>query len=198
MDEALRDELLAMAAEDQTVRARLAADGTLFDGYHPTMQAVHDRNAARLTAIIDQHGWPSRVLVGEEGSKAAWLVLQHAIAHPVLQRRGLVLLQDGVARGDVPPVEVAMLEDRIRFFEGRPQRYGTQYDWDENGELSSLPIEDVEHVDERRLAIGLTSLAENNRRVREGTFGSGERPPPDWQERRKKFLKWCQEVGWRR
>src|SRR5947209_1860749 len=153
-----------MAAEDQRVRAKLAAHGSLFDGYHPTMQAVHDKNAARLTEIIDLHGWPGRGLVGEEGSRAAWLVLQHAIAHPDLQRRGLVLLQDAAARSDVPAVEAAMLLDRICFFEGRPQRYGTQYDWTDDGKLVPWTIEDEEDVDERRRAVGLGPLAEDVRR----------------------------------
>jgi hypothetical protein len=131
MNAALRDELVGMAEEDQRVRAELAADGSLFDGYHPVMQAVHDKNAARLTEIIDLHGWPGRSPVGEEGARAAWLILQHAIGHPDLQRKGLVLLQQAVAQGEVPALEAAMLEDRIRFFEGQPQRYGTQYDWNE-------------------------------------------------------------------
>ena len=89
MSAALRDELVAMAEEDQRVRAELAAEVSLFDGYHPTMQAIHDKNAVRLTEIIEQHGWPGRGLVGEDGARAAWLILQHAIGHPDLQRRGL-------------------------------------------------------------------------------------------------------------
>src|SRR4051812_42003603 len=89
---ALRDELVTMADEDQRVRAALAADGSLFDGYHPKMQAVHDWNAGRLAQIIAQHGWPGRRLVGEDGARSAWLILQHAIAQPDLQRRGLSLL----------------------------------------------------------------------------------------------------------
>jgi hypothetical protein len=111
MNASLRDEMVAMAEEDQRVRAELAAGGSLFDGYHPNMQAVHDKNAARLTEIIEQHGWPGRSLVGEDAARAAWLVLQHAIGHPDLQRKGLVLLQDAAARGEVPAVEAAMLED---------------------------------------------------------------------------------------
>src|SRR5262249_58872924 len=63
MDAALRDELLAMAGEDQRVRAELAADGSLFDGYHPRMEEVHRRNAARLTAIIEGHASPRPPLV---------------------------------------------------------------------------------------------------------------------------------------
>ena len=197
MNVALRDELAAMAEEDQRVRAELAADGSLFDGYHPKMRGVHDRNAARLTAVIDEHGWPGRALVGEEGARAAWLVLQHAIGHPGLQRRGLLLLQDAVARGDVPPVEAAMLEDRIRVFEGRPQRYGTQFDWDESGQLNPLPVEDEANVDERRRSVGLGLLAEVIQRRREGMARSSEKPPKDWAERQRGFLAWARSVGWR-
>ncbi len=197
MNVALRDELVGMAEEDQRVRAALVADGSLFDGYHPTMKAVHDKNAARLNQIIEQHGWPGRSLVGEEGARAAWLVLQHAIGHPELQRKGLVLLQEAVSRGDVPAVEVAMLHDRICFFEGSPQRYGTQYDWTESGELAPWTIEDEEGVDERRRAVGLPPLAENTRRIREETERGGEKRPQDWKERQRKFEQWAGAVGWR-
>src|SRR5437588_7863638 len=100
-----------MAAKDQRVRAELAVDGSLFEGYHPRMKAVHDENAARLTEIIEEHGWPGRGLVGEAGSRAAWLVPQHAIGHPELQRRGLVLLREAASRGEVAPAEVAVLDD---------------------------------------------------------------------------------------
>jgi hypothetical protein len=193
----LRDELLAMAEEDRRVRARLAADGSLFDGYHPAMQAVHDRNAARLTEIIEQHGWPGRGLVGDDAARAAWLVLQHAIAHPDLLRRGLVLLRDAAARGEVPPVEVAMLHDRICYFEGRPQKYGTQYDWDEAGELAPWPIEDEAAVDDRRGAVGLPPLAENSRRLREAAAREGEGPPRNREERHRQFVTWARSVGWR-
>src|SRR4051812_4438274 len=113
MDEDLVRELVAMAAEDRAMRARLAADGSLFDGYHPEMQAVHDRNAARLDEIVERHGWPGRSLVGEDSSRAACLILHHAIALPDFQRRGLSLLREAANRNEVPSVEVAMLEDRI-------------------------------------------------------------------------------------
>jgi hypothetical protein len=189
--------LLAMAAEDQRVRAQLAADGSLFDGYHPRMQAVHDRNAARLSEIVARHGWPGRALVGGEAARAAWLVLQHAIAHPDLQRRGFVLLREAAARVDVAAAEVAMLEDRIAFFEGRPQRYGTQFDWNDNGELAPWVIENEEGVDERRRAVGLPPLAEEVRRIREGAAREGERRPQDLEERRRRFVEWARSVGWR-
>ena len=89
-----------------------------------------------------------------------------------------------------------MLEDRVRAFEGRPQYYGTQYDWDENGQLGPLPIEDPEHVDERRRSVGLGPLEENTRRIREETARAGERPPPDRAERQRRKREWGRSVGW--
>jgi len=197
MNEPLRDELLAMAEEDQRVRAELAADGSLFDGYHPRMRAVHDKHAARLAQIIEQFGWPGHSLVGEDGAHAAWLVLQHAIGRPDLLRRSLGLLREAVARGDVPGVEVAMLEDRIAFFEGRPQKYGTQFDWDEQGELVPWRIADEAGVDERRREVGLPPLAEQTRRTPEDAARGGERPPFDRAERQRQFEAWARVVGWR-
>ncbi len=197
MNTALRDELVAMAEEDKRVRAELVASGSSFEGYHPTMQAVHDRNAARLTEIIEQQGWPGRSLAGEDGLWAAWFVLQHAIAHPDLQRRGLLLLQEAAGWGEVPAAEVALLHDRICFFEGRPQRYGTQYDWTEGGELAPWQIEDEAGVDERRRAVGLPPLAENTRRIRENAARDGDKRPSNWTERQRKFGEWAKSVGWR-
>src|SRR4051812_30457258 len=195
-DPALGAELRAMADEDRRVRAELAADGSLFDGYHPRMAEVHRRNAARLSAILDRHGWPGPSLVGEDGAAAAaWLVLQHAIGDPPLMRRGLELLWR-LALGEIDPARLAMLEDRVRAFEGRPQRYGTQYDWDEHGQLGPLPIEEPERVDERRLSVGLGPLAEDTRRVREGTARAGERTPLDWSDRRRRKQEWERSVGW--
>jgi hypothetical protein len=196
MNDALRDELMAMEAEDRRVRAELMAEGVLGDDYHPRMQEVNDRNAAQLTEMITENGWPGRSLVGDDGSHAAWFVIQHAIAHPALQRRCLLLLKQAVKAGEAAKAQVAYLEDRIRYFEGRPQLYGTQYDWDEHGELSPYPIEDPAGVDERRRSVGLGTLAENTRRLREAA--AGEEPVADWAEHQRKFQEWARSVGWRK
>ena len=194
--EAVASALIAMAEEDARVRHELARDGSLFDGYHPRMREVHDRNAAALTEILDRVGWPAPSLVGERAARAAWVVLQHAIGHPLLQRRGLALLR-ALPSHERDPVEVASLEDRIRAFEGRGQLYGTQFDWDENGELSPFPIEAPEAVDERRATVGLQPLATTVERQRAAALAEGERPPADRARRRREFERWLREVGWR-
>jgi hypothetical protein len=114
-----------------------------------------------------------------------------------MQRAALTALREATKRGDVPALQAAMLEDRIRISEGRPQRYGTQFDWDANGELSPLPIEDADGVDDRRRMLGLTplehELAERRRAMTEGR----ERPPADWPARQREVETWLRAVGWR-
>ncbi len=193
VNEALRAELLAMEEEDLRVRAELAADGSLFDGYHPRMEAVHRDNAARLRAIIDAHGWPGHKLVGEDGAAAAWLIAQHAISEPDFQRRCLASLQVATGAGDIPPWQAAFLEDRIRMFEGRGQLYATQFDIDANGLSVPYEIEDPAHVDERRRAVGLEPLADQLARSH-----WVEPPPPEVRARREReYQAWLKRVGWR-
>jgi hypothetical protein len=194
---AVRRALLEMADEDDRVRAELAVDGSLFQGYHSRMRTVHDRHAARLAAILAEYGWPSEREFGAEGSRAAWLIIQHAISQPPLQRRALGMLSAAAARGEVPAWQAAMLEDRIRTFEGRPQRYGTQFDWDPDGRLSPLPIEDPAGLDQRRQALGLRPLEEETRAQRRSAAQSGERPPADWEARQREMEVWLRQVGWR-
>jgi hypothetical protein len=196
--DAIGRELIAMAETDLRVRAELAADGSLFEGYHPRMRAVHDEHAARLAAILEAHGWPGTQRVGEEGAKAAWLIVQHAIGHPNLQRAALERLNEATSRGEMPPRYAAMLNDRIRTLEGRPQRYGTQYDWDASGAMSPLPIEDPAGVDRRRQTIGLRPLAEETAARRREVESSGERAPSDWAARQRDMERWFRDVGWRR
>jgi hypothetical protein len=194
----VRAELLALAEEDHRLRAALAADGSLFHGYHPRMRALHDANADRLASILRRRGWPGEPQVGADGARAAWLIVQHAIGQPALQRDALAALRQAAARGEVPAMQPAMLEDRIRTLEGRAQRYGTQVDWDESGELSPLPLEDPAHVDARRRSVGLGPLADAVRAQRRAAAAEGERAPADWHARRRQMETWLRETGWRR
>ena len=193
----LQEELLAMAGEDGAMRERLVADGSLFDGYNPLMAIVHRRNGDRLSEIVEAHGWPGRSLVGEDGADAAWLVLKHAIGDPGLQRRCLPLLELAAAGGEIPPWHFATLLDGIRFYEGRPQVYGSMFDWDEDGELAPWPIEDADQVDQRRALVGLPPLAEQIQSVRMAAGAEGDRRPADPAARRREADEWARSVGWR-
>lgn len=196
MDQMLHDRLAALAAQDEAVRARLAADGSLFDGYHSEMQAVHEDNAAELEAIVAERGWPSVALVGEKGAEAAWLIAQHAIGLPDFQRRCLASMQTAAEAGAIPAWQPAYLLDRIRIFEGRTQIYGTQFDWNEDGLMSPRPIDVPGEVDARRAAVGLGPLAEATARHRLAVAAEPRRPG-DPAKRRREMHAWAIRVGWR-
>ena len=193
----LQDELIAMVAEDRRVSQELATDGRLFEGYHPKMAEVHKRNGKRLGEIVDQIGWPGKTLVGEEGAEAAWLILQHDIANPKLQRHCLPLLREAAANGEVPAWQMAMLIDRIHVLEGKPQVYGTQFDWDENGEMSPCLIENPEQVNVLRRSVGLMPLEEDIRQRRARILLSPEKSPQDPEARHQEIEEWARSVGWR-
>jgi hypothetical protein len=159
MNASLRDELLRMDEHDQAVRAELAADGSLFDGYHPRMAAVHDENAERLRAIILEHGWPDEALVGEDGAHAAWRIAQHSINHPAFMRECRQLVDEASANGLVPRWHFAYLDDRVRVYTGMPQRYGTQWRDGPHG-AEPFPLDEAATVDELRAELGLPPLAE--------------------------------------
>ena len=194
---ALREELLRMQGEDLALREELVRTGMLFDGYAPRMADLHRRNNARLRELLAAHGWPGRSLVGDDAAAAAWLVLQHAILDPGLMRGAVPLLERAAAAGEVEAKHLAMLVDRIRTLEGRPQVYGTQHDWDANGELSPAPIEDPQDVDARRARVGLGPLASDTLRLRARALAEGEHAPVDGAARRRAAEDWARSVGWR-
>ena len=70
---ALRDELLTMLEADQAIRRELMQGD--FDEPPPELlergRAVDADNLARLRAIVREHGWPGRSLVGDEAALAA-------------------------------------------------------------------------------------------------------------------------------
>ncbi len=197
LNQVLRGELLRMQQDDLDLRAELARDGSLFQGYADRMAALHRRHNARLHAILREHGWPGRTTVGEDGAQAAWLLLQHAVLDPGLMRSALPLLERAVQVGEAEPRHLALLEDRIRVLQGRPQLYGTSHDWDPQGRMSPRPIEDPAGVEERRRRVGLEPLAENTRRLRAQAEEEGESPPADYEERQREMNEWAQSIGWR-
>lgn len=197
MNTALSEELIKMAKEDIQLRNKLATVGSPFNSYHPRLKALHDRNAKRLDELVEKFGWPGKSKVGEEAAHAAWLILQHAIAHPALQRKCFPLLVEQVQAGDISPHEMAMLEDRIRCFEGRPQRFGTQFDWDEHQLMSPLPVDDMKLVEERRMNIGLRPMNEAIIIKRKETDESSEQPPANYQQYLTEKEAWLKANGWR-
>jgi hypothetical protein len=180
-----------MVARDAEVRAELEAEGTLFDGYHPRMEEVHRENAAKLRAIMEEHGWPDEELVGAEGAEGAWLVAQHSIAEPNFMRHCRTLVDDASSIGLVPRWQFAYLDDRICVFEGKAQRFGTQFDLKPDGpEINAL--EDSSQVDRLRHEVGLGPISEVLSRAQSNPLPSHE----EYEAKKIAGNLWRRSVGW--
>ena len=189
--------LIEAARRDVETRTRLASSGELFNGYHPEMEAVHNANADLLESVMNAIGWPGRHALGDEGASAAFLIIQHAIARPALQRRALALMLDAIPEGQANALDAAYLSDRIAIFEGSEQTFATQFDWDATGQLSPGPTRDVATLDERRASVGLPPIADSIAEMRVNAAAEGECAPVDLSQRRAEFEAWARRVGWR-
>jgi hypothetical protein len=128
------------------------------------LKLEHARSA-RMAEIIAATGWPGYSQVGEDGSSAAWLLVQHADHDVELQERALMLLEQAVAAGEASPGNFAYLTDRVCVNLDRRQVYGTQF----HGSGSSfgpMPITDRPRLDKRRARMGLEPFAEYERALR--------------------------------
>jgi hypothetical protein len=188
---ALRKTLLALQQRDLDLRDELQADGMLLKGYHPRMEAMHRDNASELRALIARVGWPNEKLAGRDGAEAAWLVAQHAIAEPDFMRSCRALLEREVAAGQVPLWQYAYLDDRIRVFEGKPQRFGTQFELTPDGP-SVCEVEDLNLLNKRREEAGLEPISARLRHMQHDP-----RPTPsEFKAKKAAEMKWRRSVGW--
>lgn len=189
--------IIALREADLCLREKLLQKGRLnAAGYAPEMAALHTKNADTLDEIIEQIGYPSADKVGKEASQAAWLVIQHAIGNPDFMRKCLRLLEEAVRKGQGDPKHLAYLSDRIATLEGKPQLYGTQFDWSENGKLQPQPFDSTEAVNRRRLAVGLHTIEEQTRLIQQRAEAEGQSPPEDWEQRKQEMDTWRASVGW--
>jgi hypothetical protein len=68
------------------------------------------------------------------------------------------LLDVASQHNDVPRWQFAIIDDRIRVYEGRPQRYGTQLRMGPKG-LEPHPLENESRINSMRMQAGLPPLA---------------------------------------
>ncbi len=100
--------------------------------------SVDMANEAKICSIVDKYGYPTKKMVGEEGLKNFWLLIQHVAFNTELQEKCLKKCGFG-------PIEYAHLYDRIQVNKGLDQKYGTQL---------NKPILDLEETDKNRVKIG--------------------------------------------
>ena len=110
-----------------------------------------------MKAIVSAFGWPLKRMVGSDGARAAWLLVQHADHDVEFQHKCLELMKPHEGTGEANPGDIAYLTDRVLVNEGEMQVYGTQFH-EVDGVRQPWPIRNPEQVDVRRNAKGLKTL----------------------------------------
>ena len=117
-------------------------------------------NLIKVSKILDEHGWPSKKMIGKQGTSTLFLVIQHADQEA--QEKYLPLIEKAVADNNLPKRQYAMFYDRLVLRRGERQIYGTQLAINNESKIPYvLPLEDPLHVDSRRAEMGLNSMQEN-------------------------------------
>jgi hypothetical protein len=165
MDESLEKALLDMEARAQALRTELISAGEINEYLHPRVLELNRANTSRLRQIVAVFGWPGIALVGDKGARAAWRVAMHSYAEPDFMRQCRDLVDRATQGGDAPRWQFAMIDDRVRVYEGKPQRYGTQLRHGARG-IEPHPIENEGRVNSMRMQAGLPLLAQTLARAR--------------------------------
>jgi hypothetical protein len=114
-------------------------------------------NVIKVTQILDKYGWLGYDKIGRQGNTTLFLVIQHADI--AVQEKYLPMMRQAVKDRKAQPSALALLEDRVALRKGGKQTYGSQIGMDENGKAYVQPLEDPDHVDERRASVGLGPLS---------------------------------------
>lgn len=122
-----------------------------------TIQVKDSLNLIKVCKILDEKGWLGPDVVGRQGSTTLFLVIQHSDIK--IQEKYLPMMRDAVKKGNANSANLALLEDRVLLRQGKRQIYGSQVGMMPGTEKHYvLPLDDPDHVDERRAAVGLGKL----------------------------------------
>ena len=109
-------------------------------------------NLQLVSRILKETGYPRKSKVGDFATLTVWMIIQHSDLGRIKQF--LPQLEEAARRGDLAPAYLAATKDRIDIREGRPQKYGTQF---------NAPLLDASRVNEWRKEVGLPPMEVMNK-----------------------------------
>jgi hypothetical protein len=165
-NKALVAQLDSIYTEDQKYRVQLEEINKKFGWESKEMKAhwelttrADSANLVKVKAILDTHGWLGADVIGAQGNRTLFLVIQHS--NQATQEKYLPMMREAVRNGKAQGSSLALLEDRVALGQGKRQIYGSQISTDMATKLYYVrPLEDPDNVDERRKRVGLQPLAE--------------------------------------
>lgn len=121
-------------------------------------ELMNEKDSINLIAvekILNEHGWLDADVIGKQGNKTLFLVIQHSDLET--QLKYLPVMREALTVGNINSTDFAKLEDRIAKRQGNRQIYGTQIVID-GDEFYVYPLIEPEKVNERRAVVGLPPI----------------------------------------
>lgn len=149
------------ARKDDPERPHSAEEDARFREVGAARKKAGQEHLKIIIPILKRCGWPDYTKLSEKASRAAWLTIQHASKEE--QESVEPMIEDAFKSGRLRPQEYALLVDRIRSRKKLPQLYGSQVftKLSPTGSTSTWgPVEDLDHLDERRASIGLEPICD--------------------------------------
>jgi hypothetical protein len=129
------------------------------------LSEIDRANMARLTEALGNRDWVDDAMDGPGAQDEAWTIVEHDDWEPQMQLSMLERILPVAESGRVPNA-FAMEWDRWAVSQQRQQRYGLMLRCWRGDYVATGGIEDAEHVDERRAAMGLRPWADDREEAR--------------------------------
>jgi hypothetical protein len=154
----LLQDLQGRVERDQLARRQWLADPQN-ERLARAVNAIDAANLAWLRKLMSEKGFPTAEQVGNDGVHLAWVLLQHADQDPALQSELLPVLEERYRAGELPANDLARMTDRVLVASGKPQKYGTQFDWF-SGEFKLPELTRLTEIDIARSRLGMMPLGD--------------------------------------
>lgn len=152
------------------------------------------KNAKRLEEIINTYGFPVLPLVKKEVNDAIFLIVQHAISYPYFIVSFYLTLKQ-LNEDEYNFVHYMYLEDRINFFLGLPQNYGTQFDYNGDGLFTVYKLASpIEQINKIRNKYNLPSIEEKYNEL--AKYQNIQLTPFENETRKREYQVFLHQTGW--
>jgi len=161
--DSLKVTLETLFMKDQTFR-KIYSDaekvlGKDSDAYEYFWEVVENQDKVleqEVIQILDRYGWLGISQVGRLANTAQWAILQHGSV--ASKKKYAPLLKKSVQQQESQPGHYARLIDRMLVNSDKPQKYGTQIDYNSAESPIFFPVEAPEYINQRRKEIGLGDI----------------------------------------
>ncbi len=176
----LSEELVAILEQDQheiREHSKLYKRSPKSPNVEASRKKLTERSAQRmlrLLEILQEIGETTLTNIGIDGSEAVVVIALHARYSDMKKVLEAFEAVYNKSSGDVYLEGIPALTDRVLMLERKKQKFGSQWLMAADDTFFLYPVEDFQHMNERRAAYGL----DNARRPRDMTYGIPKGPPP--------------------